>query len=922
MHDRPTGANDEIAAFPTFAEFYAAVHKRPPLPWQERLATQAAAGNWPTEIGVPTGLGKTACLDIAVWALASQSDRPAAKRTAPTRLWYVVDRRLLVDSAHEHGIELRDQLASAEHGPLAAVANGLRRIAGGSSDASPLHVTRLRGSAALGERPPHPAQPALCFATVAMYASRLLFRGYGSSTSMRPIDAAHAGIDSLILLDEAHLTPALIGLANPLEQCDLGDPARVIGPPRSRPRFVGLTATGRAGDDERFELDGADYAHPLVQRRLSASKPTRLVPTTGRSLASTIARELLASIAAFDDPPACLVFVNTTRLASDVAEKLHGKIEEVMVLTGRMRDHEAAALRKRLLADDGLPAGRPNAKRAAPLVVVATQTLEVGADLDADVLVTQSAGVRALVQRFGRLNRLGDRQDAVGIIVHPADEKDPAIYGQETIDLWERLGNTIGPNDAIDLGPGRIAQALGTPSDHPLRAGELLPIHLWEWAKTTVPPHREAPPQLFFAGIDDEPPRVSVLWRAWLPAPGERCLPPVRQTEAVEISISVARQLLETRADDANARRLAADRSTVEPIDAQTVRPGDTVLLDVCAGGYDPVTGLDPDAESVVLDVAVLTGSMLPLHPKLVRHLLPDVSAGEIASCFSLATDSQDPDAELDQADWRVVHQAVTSLMAANRPHPAIRTDEWNTLRRRVADGHVQLPQPGRMPVVSWVERRMGTDTPIASDVFDDLSFDASSVTLNDHLDSVGEIAARLGRTAGLGESHVEALRWAGQLHDIGKADIRFQRWLDPDGGGELLAKSTGTQRESRRQAAGWPQGGRHEILSSRLMDAALEAGLELPAGVDLDLVRHLVLTHHGHGRPSLPVIDDRMPTRISYAVNGCAVTVSGDLSEEDLDQPRRFRALNRRYGYWGLALLEALLRQADHIASRTTEVA
>ena len=88
---------------PAFAEFYRAINGRDPFPWQSRLAAQVAdTERWPAEVGVPTGLGKTACLDIAVWWLASQAHRRPVKRTAPTRIWWLVNRRLLVDSTTEH----------------------------------------------------------------------------------------------------------------------------------------------------------------------------------------------------------------------------------------------------------------------------------------------------------------------------------------------------------------------------------------------------------------------------------------------------------------------------------------------------------------------------------------------------------------------------------------------------------------------------------------------------------------------------------------------------------------------------------------------------------------------------------------------------------------------------------------------------
>ena len=43
---------------------------------------------------------------------------------------------------------------------------------------------------------------------------------------------------------------------------------------------------------------------------------------------------------------------------------------------------------------------------------------------------------------------------------------------------------------------------------------------------------------------------------------------------------------------------------------------------------------------------------------------------------------------------------------------------------------------------------------------------------------------------------------------------------------------------------------------------------------------------------------------------------VAASLSEVDWEQPSRFRRLHDRWGPWGLALLEAIVRQADHAVS------
>ena len=413
-----------------FASFYRAVHAgREPFPWQRRLAALVDQSRWPAEIGVPTGLGKTSCIDVAVWALARQASRLPSERTAPTRTWYVVNRRLLVDSGFDQAVRLAKLLGDpdlvlGQDGDadsveaLRGVADALNAIRGGAG-VSPLHVCRLRGGAELGVRPPDPSQPALIFATVPMFASRWLFRGFGTSASMRPVDAALAGIDALVLLDEAHLARPLRDLAGPLAECDIGDPSGVVPAGRARPTLVSLTATGDAEDV--FTLDDEDAAHPVVSRRIHAAKPVHLHAATDKTMPTALVQQVQELLTG-REPATAVIFVNTPRRAREVfgqitshkADGGFGHVADVELLTGLMRDREADGVRKRLLDPvHGAPVGRDRTTRARNLVVVATQTLEVGADLDFDVLVTEACGARSLIQRLGRLNRLGESPDPV-----------------------------------------------------------------------------------------------------------------------------------------------------------------------------------------------------------------------------------------------------------------------------------------------------------------------------------------------------------------------------------------------------------------------------------------------------------------------------------------------------------------------------
>ncbi|MGE5488179.1 MAG: type I-U CRISPR-associated helicase/endonuclease Cas3, partial [bacterium] len=99
-----------------FAKFYAAVHDgRRPFPWQEELAKRVLdCDGWPRAIGVPTACGKTSVVDVAVFSLAAQADKPAAERTAPLRVFFVVDRRLVVDDVARHTLELAGKIATSQ----------------------------------------------------------------------------------------------------------------------------------------------------------------------------------------------------------------------------------------------------------------------------------------------------------------------------------------------------------------------------------------------------------------------------------------------------------------------------------------------------------------------------------------------------------------------------------------------------------------------------------------------------------------------------------------------------------------------------------------------------------------------------------------------------------------------------------------
>jgi CRISPR-associated endonuclease/helicase Cas3 len=177
----------------------------------------------------------------------------------------------------------------------------------------------------------------------------------------------------------------------------------------------------------------------------------------------------------------------------------------------------------------------------------------------------------------------------------------------------------------------------------------------------------------------------------------------------------------------------------------------------------------------------------------------------------------------------------------------------------------------------------------------------------------------------------VSDLKLAGLWHDAGKADFRFQRWLN--GGSEFkalvqpepLAKGAvkrGGRREIReaRERAGYPKGARHEVMSLAIMDAA---GSALAAmATDWSRTQYIVASHHGHCRPFAPWVADPYPVDVIFTQADSTVSAPSVHGLERLDSgvADRFWQMVRVYGWWGIAWLEAIFRLADHRQSEIEE--
>ncbi|MEQ9178261.1 MAG: DEAD/DEAH box helicase family protein, partial [Nitratireductor sp.] len=271
---------------PDFPSVFEAVHGYRPYRWQERLAEEIDAApigqrnaGWPGAIAAPTGAGKTAVLDVAVWRLAMAA-ASEGRRSAPMRIVFAVDRRVVVDQAHARACLIAERLKSAMDGPLAEVRALLARFSG--DEAAPLHVEQLRGGLPREDDwARSPAQPTILCTTVDQLGSRLLFRGYGISERMAPVHAGLLGEDALVFLDEAHLSAAFVetlsGVARwrSAREIDLGLPWG----------YSLLTATPREGL-ERFSLSASEREEHAIKQRLKARLQAVIVMVRSEDLGS------------------------------------------------------------------------------------------------------------------------------------------------------------------------------------------------------------------------------------------------------------------------------------------------------------------------------------------------------------------------------------------------------------------------------------------------------------------------------------------------------------------------------------------------------------------------------------------------------------------------------------------------------------
>lgn len=873
-----------------------------PFPWQQELLELFADGKIKPALDIPTGLGKTSVM--AIWLVAR-----ALGADLPRRLAYVVDRRAVVDQATDVATRLREYVDSQED---------FKRSLG--LDNRQLPISTLRGQHADNrEWLEDPAAPAIIVGTVDMIGSRLLFEGYGTSRKMRPYQAGLLGADTLAVLDEAHLVPPfeklLRQIASNTDSFGPRDEASRELVPRFR--LLTLSATARPNGGDSFGLADADFEHSVVQRRLDAKKLLSLKPLSkDEQLNDVLAKQAWTHVAR-DKAVRVIVFCNKPKDAEKTEQSLKKLAKgdkkqgipatevatELFVGGRRIYEREKAAgwLQKHGFLDQKAD---DEVKDGVPAFVFATSAGEVGVDMDADHMVCDLVAWERMVQRLGRVNRRGGRISNI-VVVHeePADQNaEKRLKAIKTLPhsngfFDASTGAIRSLKDRAKSAPG-LKDILKDATTPPPRQPELSRALIDAWSMTSLENHTGRPSvQPWLRGWTDDPPQTTVIWRKHLPVrSGESPTTPKDQKEIKDFFEAAPPHLsekLETETD--NAAKWLFDRAKVlnAPQDDPAISPDDTAAIALSSSGK--------------VDVFRLKDLKLPGDPKLKKARRDKISS-------TLAESTLVVDARVaGLRNGRLENTATEPPRTADDGEKWIATENQDPVIRfrvRKADDTAMDPAPESRwrPCFRFAVRlsndgegqewlivdKWRHDSPDE----DSRSVGAQKQLLEEHQQWAEERIRKIAEKLGLPQDYTEMLAIAARIHDEGKQSRRWQRAFNaPEDG--IYAKTPGPIQQSLLG------GYRHEFGS--FLAAERNGRLSELSGDLRDLLLHLITAHHGFARPVIRTAscDDLPPSA---------------LEKQATDIALRFARLQKRWGPWGLAWWESLLRAADRQASRSNE--
>ena len=930
----PSITRDEFGAF--FAALDAALNDEPkgerkhyPFSWQEEVLDHICEhGVWPERINAPTGSGKSSVVDIHLFANALAAVGAAPR--VPRRLCVTVGRRALVDSQADRAREILRRMnevladESGEPDILRRVAEALQSFQTRNDDQriAPFEVGHIRGELSNRDLPVTDISAcAIIAATPDMYGSRALFRGYGSTKAARPRETALLTMDTVMVLDEAHMNRQLLHTTQRIaelqkREVNLGVPTLQVVETTATPSTEDSGSTTLGVDFEALDSPNDEK----LRDRVYSHKELMLHPIdkwdgkpgnspTVNAAVDAIKKFLAHREAGESSEKAHTIgcIVNHVRTAIAIKEalvknKVIEKEEEVQLLVGRMRPYDLQKLQKKhrkLFTTEGDKSVK---------VVVATQTLEVGIDVDFADLVTELAPASSLAQRFGRVNRLGHRTDSKVVVIEPASsdlvKKDAPPY--KAVDLSNAYGWLEALNGAENPSVNPAAMVKNPPvQSSPERLLYQRPEwpDLLEFSRTDENPYDEPDLDLWLHdSLDAETAMGGVIVRDNLPSNTSAAMEILKTSyfapsdeETFPANLKILQEILDYQDEHGVKPRKFLYRqgeiSLWQDADHgdennQSLAPGDVLILDT---GSIPFTNQGiavtqrelPSKKEELKAVPFLNGTLY-VYEKCAdreedfREYL-GLSPGEVAELL---------DTQSAKGEKRIASELTTEA----------------------EDGQ---------EVIAWYAKVTDDKESVeGSDIAQELVL-AGPVLLDDHQNDVAERTRQLAENLGLAPEFSEALELAAKYHDEGKRDLRFQQMLGADPDADALAKSghrSVAEAYRARSRSALPRGWRHEQLSALMVAASPEK-----VGEHRDLVLRIIGCSHGHGRFSFAhdegflLKEGFLPEGTDYEALKEQATRLFNVGYWD----NLMEQTSRTYGPYATAYLEAVERAADAQISR-----
>lgn len=916
-----------------FGAFFAALNGgHAPFSWQEEVLDHICEhGVWPERINAPTGSGKSSVVDIHLFANALAAVGAAPR--VPRRLCVTVGRRALVDSQATRADkilgDLKDALAdeSGEPGILRRVAEALQSFQTRNDDkrSIPFEIGRIRGELSNRNLPVTDISAcAIIAATPDMYGSRALFRGYGSTKAARPRETALLAMDTVMVLDEAHMNRQLLHTTQRIaelqkREADLGIPTLQVVETTATPSTEDSESTTMGVDIEALDKPNDEklrdrvYSHKeLVLRSIDKwdGKPGNAATVNA---AVDAIKEFLAHREASkgsEEAHTVGCIVNHVRTAIAIKEalvknKVLEKEEEVQLLVGRMRPYDLENLQAE---HSGLftTEGDKSVK-----VVVATQTLEVGIDVDFADLVTELAPASSLAQRFGRVNRLGCRKDSKVLVIEPASgdlvKKDAPPY--KAVDLSNAYGWLEALNGAENPSVNPAAMVKNPPvQSSPERLLYQRPEwpDLLEFSRTDENPYDEPDLDLWLHdSLDAETAMGGVIVRDNLPSNTSAAMEILKTSyfapsdlETFPANLKILQEILDYQDEHGVKPRKFLYRqgeiSLWQDADhgeesRQSLAPGDVLLLD---------TGSIP-----------FTNQGIAVTQRELPSKKDELKAVPFPKGIKLCVYEKCADREEDFREYLGLSpEEVAELLDAQSADG----------KKRIASELSTEAEDGQ-EVISWyakVTNETEKKSVEGSDIAQELVL-AGPVLLDDHQNDVAERTRQIAENLGLAPEFSEALELAARYHDEGKRDLRFQQMLGADPEADALAKSgrrSVAEAYRARSRSALPRGWRHEQLSALMVAASPEK-----VGEHRDLVLRIIGCSHGHGRFSFAhdagflLKEGYLPEGTDYEALKEQATRLFNVGYWD----NLMEQTSRTYGPYATAYLEAVERAADAQISR-----